>query len=144
MMGVFDTYMKIDLTMEPIDANARDIIRDNPSERPMTNHTHRILKECPPLERWVSRSEKQKRKNLTGQKHGKLTVIGYYGKAKGSTKYNLWVVQCECGNYQIRRTEKVRCNNGPGRPSAPDRMCSECDYIERIKTRQRKQALGMK
>ena len=47
--------------------------------------------------------------DLSGYKYGRLTVIGYCGKA-GKTrkqrqkKTGRWLVRCACGNYEIRHT----------------------------------------
>lgn len=38
-------------------------------------------------------------KDLTGQKFGKLTVIGYAGKAERGR--SLWLCECECGNRKV-------------------------------------------
>lgn len=41
-------------------------------------------------------TRKKPRKDLTGQKFGRLTVLGYEGESK-------WLCQCECGKYTTPR-----------------------------------------
>lgn len=38
-------------------------------------------------------------KNLTGQKHGRLTIVEYAGQAR--FKHALWRCQCECGTVKV-------------------------------------------
>jgi hypothetical protein len=61
--------------------------------------------------------------NITGQKFGRLTVIGFSGD-HGST----WVVRCSCGMYSLRRAKTLRRN---GR----EQMCWTCSQNAVIRRR---------
>lgn len=46
--------------------------------------------------------------DLTGRKKGTLTVIGVSYSTLGSSGKGLrWVVQCDCGSYEIRTTKSI-------------------------------------
>lgn len=45
-------------------------------------------------------------KNLTGQKFGRLTVIGLHPTESRKT---FWVCQCDCGNMKIVRSDSLQC-----------------------------------
>ena len=53
--------------------------------------------------------------DLTGQRFGKLTVIGYAGKMGRTLAYSGWLCQCECGEkaafprHQLIRGAVTRC-----------------------------------
>lgn len=58
--------------------------------------------------------------DLTGQKIGRLRVIGYAGPAL-KQRSALWVVQCACGRYSRRRSSNLRA------PDAAQRAhCQRC------------------
>lgn len=72
--------------------------------------------------------------DLTGLEKGKLTVIGLLDKDKISItrtqKQGWWVVKCDCGIYEIRRSRsllglKKTCLNGK------QSMCQFCDAKQR-------------
>lgn len=50
--------------------------------------------------------------DLYGVTFGQLTVIGYHRKGQ-------WVVLCNCGNYELRRSKKIKKAN-------PKDCCDEC------------------
>lgn len=52
--------------------------------------------------------------DFTGAIFGQLTVIGHYADCNGQ-----WVVQCDCGSYELRSTKTVRRQN-------PNSCCNEC------------------
>lgn len=45
--------------------------------------------------------------DLTGHQFGWLTVLGFYG-SKNLKKKALWVVRCNCGNYETRTAKAVK------------------------------------
>lgn len=67
----------------------------------------------------------QKDHDLTGEKFGRLKVIGYYGKGSG-TRTGKWVVKCLCGNYELRRAAALKKTTGNDCGS----MCYSCDQKE--------------
>ncbi len=60
--------------------------------------------------------------DLTGKKYGKITVLGLY------RENNRWVVECECGNRELRTTKAVK------RESKID-MCESCQDLKNKRTR---------
>lgn len=46
-------------------------------------------------------------KDLTGQRFGRLTVVGYAGKNK--QRFALWLCQCDCGTKRTVRSSSLRC-----------------------------------
>ena len=64
--------------------------------------------------------------DLTGQRIGKLTVIGY-ARDQGSkqTSGSLFNVKCVCGLYEQRRRKALTCPEYSKRAA-----CSECDRVQ--------------
>jgi hypothetical protein len=48
----------------------------------------------------------QKQGDLTGFKNGKMTFIGFSGKE--NKKGEIWIAQCECGNYENRYRKSIK------------------------------------
>ena len=48
---------------------------------------------------------KQRIKDLTGQKFGRLTVVGL---ADTNTRKTFWVCQCDCGNFKTVRSDSLQ------------------------------------
>ena len=65
--------------------------------------------------------------DLTGYKFGRFVVIGYLGKRKDKTKA-LWLVRCNCGHYEIRKTKVIKSKKNI------DACCDYCNYLEYIKS----------
>lgn len=74
---------------------------------------------CPPLKE-VAHPDAPK---LHGQRFGRLTAIGWH--ADGHSR---WVVRCDCGAYETRSTKALRNPQG-----YPNKMCSRCARIEKLK-----------
>ena len=55
-----------------------------------------------------------------GDRAGRVTVIGYGGKA-GGTKSARWVCRCDCGAWGYLRTPALTG------PHAHEQMCSDCN-----------------
>jgi hypothetical protein len=65
--------------------------------------------------------------DLTGQKRGRLTIIGQSHRTKANAKGVAWVVKCTCGSFAERRTSGWK-------KMAEDRaMCARCQYQEWLK-----------
>lgn len=60
----------------------------------------------PPIER---KPYKGVGENIIGKKVGKVVVIAYLGKLPkgGKNKKGKWLVQCDCGNYEVRRRNSL-------------------------------------
>lgn len=54
----------------------------------------------------VSERKGNKFSNLTGQKFGRLTVLGLSPKKSGRKSY--WVCQCSCGNKTVVRSDILK------------------------------------
>ena len=75
------------------------------------------------------------KKDFTGHKIGRLTVVGYGGRHKVK-KISQWVVRCVCGNFEYRRTQRINDVD-----NLADR-CSECRAISRLKLSDYKNRFG--
>lgn len=67
------------------------------------------------------------RKNLTGMKIGKLTVIGETGEKRHNSY--VWLLQCDCGNYVERMACNININQDYGVSS-----CKDC-WKERMRVK---------
>lgn len=56
--------------------------------------------------------------NRIGEKHGDLTVVGYYGSGKSGSR---WLVRCHCGSYEIRTAKALR-------PKEHRDQCQACNH----------------
>ena len=61
-------------------------------------------------------------KDLTGNRRGRLTVIGFFDSPK-----IIWVVRCDCGMYTARRNKAILNKN-----NEQDR-CEECRHLAHLK-----------
>lgn len=55
--------------------------------------------------------------NLTGKRKGMLQVIGYAGPGKTGAR---WVVRCDCGAIEVRKTKVLQQDH-------PNDRCAACD-----------------
>lgn len=62
--------------------------------------------------------------DLTGKRFGSLTTIGFLG---GNNKRGLWLVRCDCGDYESRRTKTVK----NGKPEDCCQKCQRWRYVQR-------------
>ena len=61
-------------------------------------------------------------KDITGQKFGKLTVIGRNGYTEGKKKSILWLCKCDCGNEALRTSAHLKQIGCPS--------CGKCRLIK--------------
>ena len=73
---------------------------------------------CPPTKKFPGPKEH----DLTGKRFGRFVVIGYTHYSSGR-----WVVRCDCGTYEIRRSIGLKNLNRA--------LCCKCQQIERIKNK---------
>ena len=60
-------------------------------------------------------------KDITGEKFGKLTVLGRKGYTDGKRKNILWLCRCDCGNEVLRTSSHLKQNYIS--------TCGECNTI---------------
>lgn len=78
-----------------------------------------------------------KEHDMTGVRFGRFVVTGYYkGKrsVSGKRQYGLWVVRCDCGHYETRKTPSIK------NPSNANDMCEYCREVENFKTAHKRMA----
>lgn len=63
--------------------------------------------------------------NLTGVRFGRMKVLGVF--AAPSKKGRRWVVQCLCGNFEIRYAKAIK------NPLNEDDCCSVCRQVKYLK-----------
>lgn len=70
--------------------------------------------------------------DLTGRRFGRLTVIALKAKdpSDGKCAPTRWVCRCDCGNYTLRRHNKI-AKKGPDAEEA----CPVCDQRQRVLAR---------
>jgi len=69
-------------------------------------------------------------RDFTGLRFDRLTVIGHVdepGRKNGAR----WLVRCDCGTYETRRTPALA-----GRMRADRASCQRCDYLLHLKKRE--------
>jgi hypothetical protein len=66
--------------------------------------------------------------DMTGRKHGRLTVMGLYAANSLGQDRGRWVVRCVCGRYELRLTKTIK-------KAAPSDMCGECRKVEQMRGR---------
>jgi hypothetical protein len=59
-----------------------------------------------------------KRNDLTGQRFGHLTVIGFHPRKTKGCQNSQWLCRCDCGNLVIVRYDNLQRNS--------THQCSEC------------------
>jgi hypothetical protein len=67
--------------------------------------------------------------DLTGRAFGRFTVYRYYGKADGKNAEPKWIVRCQCGDYEARRTDSILKNTNP------DACCWACEQVNVLRRR---------
>lgn len=81
--------------------------------------------------------------NLIGKRLGRLAVVGLLnGTAAGRKTHYRWVVRCNCGTYEVRKTRfLVQLEREPfadDRGATPDR-CHDCQQLQKIHWKYRKE-----
>ena len=71
--------------------------------------------------------------DLTGVRFGRLTVIGLHAHTQDKVR---WVVKCDCGNYNLRKTKAIRNKN-----NSEDR-CYDCRNKRYLRNQIRKVSNG--
>lgn len=66
--------------------------------------------------------------DLTGNRFGRLVVTGASAEWKSNSMGTAWVVRCDCGYFEIRRSKTIRKQE-----ARTSKMCSHCDILEAIK-----------
>ncbi|HEC61210.1 MAG TPA: hypothetical protein ENI27_03035 [bacterium] len=63
----------------------------------------------------------------TGKRFGFFTVVGKHRNERTRGQYALWVVRCNCGNYETRRSRSIKnLNNNNDRCEA----CRDLVYLK--------------
>lgn len=65
--------------------------------------------------------------NLTGRTFGRMRVAGLLDEPGTGNKRAKWVVQCNCGNYELRSARAIK----NAKRSRPD-MCRVCNHLNQI------------
>lgn len=121
MTGVRTTNFDAVAASAPLDRQA-SVIRDGSGEVWEAKICPSILHfKAPPQQ--VSRKPRNKA-DLTGRVYGRLTVVRYHttsGAGRG-----IWLLRCVCGDYELRRGEKIREYVG-------DVCCAACRSLDRLR-----------
>lgn len=110
----------------------KDIYRRNPvdetASRVISGGEHYDTKSNPDAYEYdapiPTRPAPKQVEDFTGQRKGRLTVIGWSHRHK-----KRWVVRCDCGIYGVRTTRALR------NPKNIADRCSKCERVARIKQR---------
>lgn len=115
------------LSLAPLDAKAAMVVSQKGAHwTPDLKSETKVRSDCPLATKAFPGLQKDDR---TGQRHGRMVVIGYAAEQCGARGAGArWVVRCVCGTYEHRRRAGMRCDT-PERPS----MCSHCDYLRELK-----------
>jgi hypothetical protein len=96
--------------------------------------------DAPPKMREVTATDLEQTSftDLRGRQFGRLTVLGILAREKtGSTKPNVWVVKCVCGDYESRTGKAIR------NPANSDDCCQKCRQVAYLRRRETRKALGL-
>lgn len=73
--------------------------------------------------------------DYTGRRIGRLTVIRFHElRHNGGTKEAMWLVRCQCGDYELRRAKTIRRN------ANADACCYVCHSVNTLRERAAKPA----
>ena len=70
-------------------------------------------------------------KDLTNVRFGKFVVIGFLTKRrkKNGTDKKIWLVKCDCGRYETRRSKAIL---NPKNSNDKCKVCRDNDFINNI------------
>ena len=112
-------------TSDPVDRTARMVTSEGepPLDIPPWVEKH-VIESPPNLPKFRGRAQD----DLTGQRIGYFTVIGYWEQGRKQNKKSRWLVRCDCGIYVCRKGKLLR-DPKPGKRI----MCGFCWYVECLK-----------
>jgi hypothetical protein len=137
---------------EPVDRVARRVTQQPadeeapspppPRKNPYADYTPNNWAECPPLSSLTKADLAKLRKggtfiNFTGMRLGKLRVIGlgaFRSTSQSGSKPTRWVVRCDCGYYEHRRTRTLRI--ALESRGADTGCCQRCQQTEWLRQQQ--------
>jgi hypothetical protein len=111
--------MKRLAALSPINALAARVTKPGIHFKPYSKPSCYDVRDVQPqLKTWAESTGS----DLTGRKFGRFTVVGYSAEKSGR-----WVVKCQCGNYEFRRSRSVT------NPANDLDMCQDCRATHFIK-----------
>lgn len=63
--------------------------------------------------------------NLEGVRFGLMQVVRFYSRSYGHPKGCRWVVRCNCGDYEVRRTAAIK-------KADTEHRCQACDWVRHV------------
>jgi hypothetical protein len=130
-----------DLGAVPVDANAREVLKPGDHYDPTLRPDSQLEWDTPPPA--VSRARGRHEvppEDLTGRKHGNLTVVSYWGRGEGAQRGAVaqkWVCRCLCGRYVIRTGKSIK---NQVRQDKAD-CCRVCNHLSSIQYHDRMKQL---
>lgn len=110
----------------PLDKTAGTVVSKGIHWTPSEIHLPHgyVRKETPlPTKRFTGPQDQ----SLIGKRFGKLVVKGPAAEMKANNMGVAWVVRCDCGAYEHRRTRSLK------RTEHSRLHCSHCDYLHELK-----------
>jgi hypothetical protein len=71
--------------------------------------------------------------DISGLVVGCLTVVRYHRTRPSGSQRSRWLVRCQCGDYELRRTRALAAPAFPG-----EMMCFACQAVETLRTAHRR------
>lgn len=129
-MGLTVRYDLLE-TADPLNATAGVVVRESAEQyagRVPEYHAHWT---APPLPEARLPAGVE---DLSGRRVGRLRVVRYHRRHPklGSQ----WLVRCDCGDYELRRTKALR-------DTGERAMCAACDWLNVVKARNERERHGM-
>lgn len=111
----------------PIDRVARRVAGEGEHWKPLAK---RAMSDCSDVPIETQPLPRTDMTDLSGEKIGRLKVVGYWGFRVGScgSKERIWVTRCDCGYYTKRRQKFLQSSHA--RDIA---KCNHCMYFDDIK-----------
>lgn len=84
----------------------------------------------PPMRSTKRRYREMRPENLAGRRIGRLTVVGYWGRAGEGNEGSIsqkWVCRCDCGLYVVRTGKTIKAARDP------DDKCEYCRHLAFVK-----------
>lgn len=91
------------ITSVPVNSTAANVLRKGVHYEPDKLPNGGYWDAPPPTQRFKGLPEH----DMSGKTVGRLTVVGYLGST-GNPPSATWLVRCNCGGYEKRRTRAIR------------------------------------
>lgn len=118
-----------DVALHPVNKTAALVIGDGPKLKPSNCIGEGVLMwEIPPQVQPIPMVTRRNPgfRDLSGQRHGRIVIVGYLAKSKGCTGTK-WLARCDCGMYVVRTANAWNKNR------VDEDMCQNCRHVRYLR-----------